>query len=139
MGQIAEFFTNKFNNFKPDMFIWIILLFGLMPLTFLLGIMVLDWDKKDFLSKMERVKFYQGATTLALFTIAAYSILVFLFGFRPAIGPYCINNILFFVIAGTSLGLALISLLLMFVVEGWYMNQLNSPSSKYNTEKKYRK
>ena len=52
--------------------------------------------------------------------------------YRPAIGVHALNNVGFLVIAFTSLGLGLVSLLLMFVVEGWYMNQINTPSSKYN-------
>lgn len=134
MKQFIDFFVNKFNTYSPDMFVWIILL-CLSPLVYLLGIVVLDWDS-SFESKMERIKFYQGATTLTLFVIASYCIFVFLFGFRPAIGKYALSNIPFFIIGGTSLGLALVPLVLMYVVEGYHRNQLNDPSSEINKAKR---
>ncbi len=134
MKDFTEFFINRFNTYRPDMFVWIILI-CLSPLVYLLGIMVLDWDS-SFESKMERIKFYQGAVTLTLFTVPAYAIFVYLFGFRPAIGKYALGNLPFFIIAGTSLGLALVSLVLMYVVEGYHRNQLNDPSSEINKAKR---
>lgn len=129
---LLKFFQDRVDNFKPDMFVWIIIL-CLMPLTFLLGTVVLD--KKKYASRKEKIeekfefaKFYSGATTLAFFTIAVYCAAVFLFGYRPAVGPYPLPNTPFFIIGGVTLGLGLISLVGQFVIEGIHKNLLNDPS-----------
>ncbi|MBO4666928.1 MAG: hypothetical protein J5666_02200 [Bacilli bacterium] len=138
MEQITEFFKGRFNSYNPDMFVWIILV-ALMPLLFLLGIMIFDKPKKGSASyddKMEIYKFYLGATTFCLFEIAVYCAAVYMFGYRPAIGHYALPNIPFFIIMGTSLFLGLVSLVMMYVVEGIHRNAINDPGSKRNIERR---
>ena len=134
MKQLIDFFINRFNTYGQDTFVWIILI-CFSPLVYLLGIVVLDWDS-SFESKMERIKFYQGATIFTLFLTFAYCGFVYLLGFRPALGNISLNNFPFLIIAGTSLGLALISLVLMYVVEGYHRYQYMNPSSEINKAKR---